>query len=73
MKASSGAGALLRGAPYVPVPDVARIGPYHRDVFGFEAEYAAGDPPSSRVALARLLRKVPADFGPVGDGEADEA
>jgi len=53
---------LLRGAPYFPVPDVARSAAFYESVFGFEREYVAGDPPvfaiCSRDGLAVMLRKV---------------
>jgi catechol 2,3-dioxygenase-like lactoylglutathione lyase family enzyme len=53
---------LLRGAPYFPVPDVAAIGDYYRDVLGFRCEYAAGEPPVfaiySRSGPAIMFRRV---------------
>lgn len=41
--------SILRGAPYFPVADVARIGAYYRDVLGFRCEYSAGEPPEFAV------------------------
>lgn len=53
---------LLRGAPYFPVADVAAIGDYYREVFGFRLEYAGGSPPEfavySRDGCAVMLRRV---------------
>lgn len=55
--------AILRSAAYFPVPDVAGIGAYYRDVLGFTCEYAAGDPPDfaihSRGGSAIMFRRVP--------------
>jgi len=53
---------ILRGAPYFPVADVALTGDYYHDVFGFEREYAAGDPPEfavySRSGSPIMFRRV---------------
>jgi len=53
---------ILRGAPYFPVPDVARAGAYYQEVLGFRCEYAAGDPPEfavySRSGLPVMFRRV---------------
>src|SRR5262245_32699667 len=53
---------LLRGALYFPMPDVATIGDYYHDVFGFELEYAGGTPPEfavySRDRCALMLKRV---------------
>ena len=40
---------LVRVAPYLLVPDVAAAGDYYQKVFGFEREYAAGDPPEFAI------------------------
>lgn len=57
---------LIRGAPYFPVPDVARIGQYYRDVLGFECEYAAGEP----LEFAVYSRSgCPVMFRRVGDAD----
>jgi len=54
--------ALLRGAPYFPVADVAAAGEYYRAVLGFECEYAAGEPPVfavySRSDVPIMFRRV---------------
>ena len=54
---------IIRSAPYFPVPDVAAIANYYRDVFGFGVEYAAGDPLEfavcSRGGCAIMFRRVP--------------
>jgi catechol 2,3-dioxygenase-like lactoylglutathione lyase family enzyme len=54
--------AVVRGAPYFPVPDVATTGAYYRDVLGFRCEYSAGDPPEfalySRDGHGIMLRCV---------------
>ena len=54
---------IIRAAPYFPVPDVAAIANYYRDVLGFAAEYSAGDPPEfavcSRSGSAIMFRRVP--------------
>ena len=54
---------IIRGAPYFPVPDVAAIGNYYRDVLGFACEYSAGEPPefavASRSGCAIMFRRVP--------------
>jgi uncharacterized glyoxalase superfamily protein PhnB len=54
--------AILRSAAYFPVPDVAAIGAYYRDVLGFACEYAAGEPPQfaihSRGGAAIMFRRV---------------
>lgn len=53
---------ILRAAPYFPVPNVAQIGAYYRDVLGFSCEYAAGEPPEfaihSRGGSAIMFRRV---------------
>ena len=53
---------IVRSAPYFPVPDVASIGAYYRDVLGFRCEYAAGDPPEFalcvRGASSIMFRRV---------------
>jgi uncharacterized glyoxalase superfamily protein PhnB len=58
-----GQAEIIRGAPYFPVPDVASIGAYYQDVFGFHCEYAAGDPPEfaifSRGGSAIMFRRTP--------------
>src|SRR5688572_769539 len=36
--------SILRCAVYFPVPDVASIGGYYRDVMGFVCLYSAGEP-----------------------------
>src|SRR6185437_8578392 len=55
--------AVVRCAPYFPVPDVSSIGAYYRDVLGFQCEYTAGNPPEfalfSRGASAIMFRRVP--------------
>jgi catechol 2,3-dioxygenase-like lactoylglutathione lyase family enzyme len=55
---------LTRSAPYFPVPDVRQTSAYYEEVFGFEVEYIAGEPPGfaicSREGLAVMLRKVSA-------------
>ena len=54
---------IIRGAPYFPVPDVAAIANYYRNVLGFRVEYSAGDPPEfavcSRSGSAIMFRRVP--------------
>lgn len=54
---------LLRGAPYFPVADVTKTGAYYHDVFGFQLEYAGGDPPEfavySRDGCPIMLRRIP--------------
>jgi catechol 2,3-dioxygenase-like lactoylglutathione lyase family enzyme len=54
---------ILRGAPYFPVPDVAKAGAHYRDVFGFHLEYAAGTPPEfavySRDGCPLMFRRAP--------------
>ena len=54
---------IIRSASYFPVPDVAVIGDYYRDVFGFQCEYAAGNPPEfaicQRGGSAIMFRRVP--------------
>jgi uncharacterized glyoxalase superfamily protein PhnB len=40
---------ILRCAPYLLVPDVSAAGTYYRDVFGFEPEYTAGEPPEFAI------------------------
>jgi uncharacterized glyoxalase superfamily protein PhnB len=61
---------ILRAAPYFPVPDVARISAYYRDVLGFQCEYIAGDPPefaiNSRGGSVIMFRLAPsgADIWP---------
>jgi catechol 2,3-dioxygenase-like lactoylglutathione lyase family enzyme len=53
---------VVRGAPYLPVPDVASIGAYYQDVLGFRREYSAGDPPQfaiySRDGWPVMFRRV---------------
>ena len=53
---------IIRGAPYLPVPDVSSIGAYYRDVLGFQCEYAAGEPAEfamySRSGIAVMFRRV---------------
>jgi len=53
---------IIRSAPYFPVPDVASIGRYYRDVLGFRCEYSAGDPPEFAVyvrdAASLMFRRV---------------
>jgi uncharacterized glyoxalase superfamily protein PhnB len=53
---------IIRSAPYFPVPDVASIGNYYRDVLGFQQQYAAGDPPEfaiyHRGGSAIMFRRV---------------
>jgi uncharacterized glyoxalase superfamily protein PhnB len=53
---------IVRSAPYFPVPDVASIGVYYRDVLGFRCEYSAGEPPEfalhSRNGWAVMFRRV---------------
>jgi uncharacterized glyoxalase superfamily protein PhnB len=60
---AAGSPRILRGAPYFPVADVAAAGDYYRDVFGFQVEYAAGEPPEfaicSRDGCPIMLRRVP--------------
>lgn len=64
---------FLRGAPYFPVPDVARAGAHYRDVFGFQLEYSAGTPPEfavySRDGCGLMLRLV-ADADRIRPNEA---
>lgn len=59
---SAARAALLRGAPYFPVADVAAAGEYYRAVLGFECEYAAGEPPMfavySRSNVPIMFRRV---------------
>ena len=54
---------IIRSASYFPVPDVAVIGDYYRDVFGFQCEYSAGNPPEfaicQRGGSAIMFRRVP--------------
>lgn len=54
---------IVRGAPYFLVPDVAAAGDYYREVFGFQREYAAGNPPEfaiySRNGSPIMLRRAP--------------
>ncbi len=56
---------LIRGAPYFPVTDVAATAAQYQKVFGFKAEYSAGDPPEfaivTRDGLSIMLRRVAAD------------
>jgi uncharacterized glyoxalase superfamily protein PhnB len=40
---------VVRAAPYLLVPDVAAAAAYYQKVFGFEREYAAGDPPGFAI------------------------
>jgi uncharacterized glyoxalase superfamily protein PhnB len=53
---------LLRCAPYFPVADVATTAGHYREVFGFNVEYIAGEPPQfaivTRDGLALMLRHV---------------
>jgi uncharacterized glyoxalase superfamily protein PhnB len=53
---------IVRSASYFPVPDVSSIGSYYRDVFGFEGEYSAGDPPEfalfRRAGCTVMFRRV---------------
>lgn len=55
--------AVLRVAPYFPVPDVAATGAYYAEVLGFQLEYAAGSPPVfaiySRDGCPLMFRGVP--------------
>jgi catechol 2,3-dioxygenase-like lactoylglutathione lyase family enzyme len=55
---------LLRCAPYFPVADVKASAEFYERVFGFKAEYLAGDPPEfaicSRDGLPVMLRRVAA-------------
>lgn len=59
---TAGASKILRGAPYLPVPDVSALGAHYRDVLGFSLEYAGGSPPEfaiySRDGCAVMLRRV---------------
>ena len=54
---------IIRSASYFPVPDVAVIGDYYRDVFGYQCEYSAGNPPEfaicQRGGSAIMFRRVP--------------
>lgn len=54
--------AVLRGAPYFPVADVAAVGRHYVEVLGFTCEYSAGDPPEfavySRSGCPIMLRRV---------------
>ncbi|MES2304604.1 MAG: VOC family protein [Gemmatimonadota bacterium] len=53
--------ALLRGAPYFPVTDVAATLSYYQEVVGFREEYRAGSPPEfaicSRDGCGVMLRR----------------
>jgi uncharacterized glyoxalase superfamily protein PhnB len=57
------AATILRGVPYLPVPDVAGAGRHYETVFGFHCEYRAGDPPEfaiyARGACGLMLKRVP--------------
>jgi uncharacterized glyoxalase superfamily protein PhnB len=59
---TAGPSDIIRGAPYFPVPDVATVGAYYRDVLGFGCEYAAGSPPEfaihSRSGCPIMFRRV---------------
>jgi catechol 2,3-dioxygenase-like lactoylglutathione lyase family enzyme len=60
---SAGPARIVRAAPYLLVPDVARAGAYYQNVLGFEREYAAGEPPEfaiySRDGHPIMLRRAP--------------
>ena len=54
--------AILRSAPYLPVPDVASTGAHYRDVLGFRCEYVAGEPAEfaiySRGGATVMFRRI---------------
>ena len=69
---TSGHARVLRGAPYLPVPDVSSVGDYYQRVLGFQCEYSAGDPPQfaiySRDGSPVMFRRV-ADPGLISPNE----
>ena len=62
-QAKTGGSTILRIAVYFPVPDVATIGEYYRDILGFACQYTAGAPPEfaiySREGATVMFRRVP--------------